>query len=172
MPLNHRRWPNAVRPLLVALAAVGLAGCANDRDQRLSQIKDPRRDPLLHNEKIPNPNLPTGRDTLANDRRDPLLRADARDDDPLFKSPDRRPTGGVTGRELTLGSSATPEQMTTELQKAGVKVGVPARTDTGGYEVRVDVPATNGARSGYVGGGSTPTAAIKDAYDQVRAGWR
>ena len=167
-----RRWPNVVRPLPVLLAVLAV-GCAAERDQRLAQLKSPPpdRDPLKGQHITP-PNVPTGRDQYAKDRRDPLLRADARDDgtDPI-RTPDRRTGGNVTGRDLALGSAATAEQMTSELQKAGAKVGAATRGDHG-YEVRVEVPTRDGAKSWYTGGGGTPAAALKDAYDQVRSGWR
>ena len=176
--------PFVARPLVVAVAAVarGLMGCANDRDQRMAQL-DRSRDPLM-GKHIPSPDVPTGRDQYGSkNTRDPLLRADngARDRDLVSRDganeplriPDRRPAGSSTGRNLTLGSTATADQMTAELQQAGAKVYSPTRTETGTYEVRVVVPnPTTGASSGYVGGGATPTAALRDAYDQVRSGWR
>ena len=180
------RWPSAVRRSLAVLVgcavAVGLAGCANDRDKRMAQLERGRTaDPLL-GEKIPPPNVPTGREQYgAKDGRDPLLRADARGGfDPFSRDgsneplriPDRRPTGTAPGRELTLGSSATADQMTAELQQIGAKVYPPSRPETGSYDVRVMIPNTSGAMSGYVGGGPTPTAALRDAYDQVRSGGR
>jgi hypothetical protein len=176
----HRWLTRARRPLLVlaGCAAVGLVGCASERDQRLAQLKG--RDPLM-GEKIPPPNVPTGRDQYgAKDGRDPLLRADngrggydpvSRDgsNEPL-RIPDRRPGAVSTGRELTLGSTATADQLTAELQQIGAKVYAASRTETGSYEVRVMLPSSSGAMSGYVGGGATPTAALRDAYDQVRSG--
>lgn len=181
---DRRPRPIAARRLMVVLAAaaLGLAGCANDRDARLAQLgKD--RDPLK-GKHIPSPDVPTGRDQYgAKNTRDPLLRADngTRDRDlasrdganePL-RIPDRRPGGVSTGRDLSLGSTATADQMKAELQQAGAKVYSPNRTETGNYEVRVMVPnGSGGAMSGYVGGGATPTAALRDAYEQVRAGWR
>ncbi len=175
-----RRWLTALRRPLAVMAGcalVGLAGCANDRDARLSQLSKGRaNDPLL-GEKIPPPNVPTGREQYGSkDGRDPLLRADAtgRDgsNEPL-RIPDRRPGAISTGRDLTLGTSATADQLTAELQQIGAKVYGPTRTETGSYEARVMVPSgPSGAMSGYVGGGATPTAALRDAYDQVRAGWR
>jgi hypothetical protein len=180
-----RRWPTAVRRTLAVLAGgalMALTGCANDRDARLSQLGR-GRDPLL-GEKIPSPNVPTGRDQYGSKNAgDPLLRADAgrggyeplsRDgaNEPL-RIPDRRPGGAVASRGLTLGSTATQDQLTAELQQAGAKLYGPSRTETGSYEVRVMVPnGGSGAMSGFVGGGATPTAALRDAYDQVRAGWR
>lgn len=141
------------------------------------------RDPLL-GEKIPAPNVPTGRDQYGSKPGgDPLLRADAgrggyeplsRDgsNEPL-RIPDRRPGGVTTSRGLTLGSTATQDQLTAELQQVGAKLYGPSRTETGTYEVRVMVPnGSSGAMSGYVGGGPTPASAVRDAYEQVRAGWR
>jgi hypothetical protein len=182
---TRRPRPFAARRLMVVLAAaaLGLAGCANDRDARLAQLDRNRRDPLL-GDKIPSPDVPTGRDQYGSkNTRDPLLRADngTRDRDLVSRDganeplriPDRRPGGSTTGRDLSLGSTATADQMKAELQQAGAKVYSPSRTETGSYEVRVMVPTgTSGAMSGYVGGGATPTAALRDAYEQVRSGWR
>ncbi len=178
-----RRWlTRARRPLLVlaGCAAVGLVGCASERDERLAQLKG--RDPLKGNH-IPSPDVPTGRDQYgAKPKPDPLLRADggrggydpvSRDgsNEPL-RIPDRRPGAVSTGRELTLGATATADQLTAELQQIGAKVYTASRTETGSYEVRVMLPSSSGAMSGYVGGGATPTAALRDAYDQVRSGSR
>jgi hypothetical protein len=179
-----RRWLTALRrPLAVftGCAFVGLVGCANDRDARMSQLEK-GRDPLK-GEHIKSPNVPTGRDQYGSKGTpDPLLRADAgRGDGGLelvsagepYRSPDRRPTALSTGRDLTLGATATADQLTAELQQIGGKLYGPTRTETGSYEVRVMVPSgPSGASSGFVGGGPTPTAALRDAYDQVRAGWR
>jgi hypothetical protein len=56
------------------------------------------------------------------------------------------------------------------LERYGGRVFAASRTETGGYEVRVQVPhSSSGAATGYVGTGNTPTLALKDAYDQVRA---
>lgn len=184
---SPRRWLISVRHLLVVLAGgalIALAGCANDRDARMAQLERGRgRDPLL-GEKIPSPNLPTGRDQYGSKPKpDPLLRADAGRDgfDPFSRDGaneplrirDRRPGGATASRGLTLGSTATQEQLTAELQQVGAKLYGPSRTETGTYEVRVMVPTgSSGAMSGYVGGGSTPASAVGDAYEQVRAGWR
>ncbi len=182
--ITLRRWLTALRrPLAVfaGCAFVGLAGCANDRDARMSQLEK-GRDPLK-GEHIKSPNVPTGRDQYGSkDGRDPLLRADAGkgggglelvSGGELYRSPDRRPTALSTGRDLTLGATATADQLTAELQQIGSKLYGPTRTETGSYEVRVMVPSgPSGASSGFVGGGATPTAALRDAYDQVRAGWR
>jgi hypothetical protein len=180
------RWLTVARRLVAVMAGgalVALAGCTSDRDARLSQLEKGRRDPLLSNEKIPPPNVPTGRDQYGSKNgRDPLLRADAGKggidlvshdgaNEPL-RIPDRRPGGAMASRELTLGSTATADQLTAELQQIGAKIYGPTRTETGSYEARVMLPSTSGAMSGYVGGGATPTAALRDAYEQVRAGWR
>lgn len=176
---THSRWLTAARRLVAVMAGgalIALAGCANDRDARLSQLEKGRRDPLK-GEHIPPPNVPTGRDQYGSKTKaDPLLRADAgfsRDgaNEPL-RIPDRRPGGAVASRELTLGSTATADQLTAELQQIGAKIYGPTRTETGSYEARVMLPSASGATSGYVGGGATPTAALRDAYEQVRAGWR
>lgn len=182
-----RRPPYAALRHLLAvpavIALVGLVGCASERDQRLSQLRDQNHDPLLG--KIPSPNVPTGRDQYgAKTVRDPLLRADSggkkgydlasRDgaNEPL-RIPDRRPTGGTASRELGSAATATADEMAAELKQAGAKVFPAGRTETGTYEVRVMVPSgPSGAMSGYVGGGATPTAALRDVYEQVRAGWR
>lgn len=176
MPTTRTRLTVA-RRLLAVVGVVALAGCASERDQRLSQL-DRSRDPLM-GKHIPSPDVPTGRDQYGSkNSRDPLLRADAGrggDDganEPL-RIPDRRPGGTSTGRDLSAGSSATADQMTAELQRVGAKVYTASRTETGSYEVRVMVPTGgSGAMSGYVGGGATPTAALRDAYEQVRSGWR
>lgn len=181
MPTTRTRLAVA-RRLLAVLGVVALAGCASERDQRLSQL-DRSRDPLM-GKHIPSPDVPTGRDQYGSkNTRDPLLRADtggggrdlaSRDgaDEPL-RIPDRRPGGTSTGRDLSSASNATADQMTAELQRAGAKVYTASRTETGSYEVRVMVPTGgSGAMSGYVGGGATPTAALRDAYEQVRSGWR
>ncbi len=164
-----RHWPTAF-----CLLAVLAAGCASERDQRMAQLKsaDPERDPLK-GKHIPSPNIPTGRDSYAKDKRDPFLRPlSVADDTPdPIRVPDRRAGGSTTGRDLTLGSAATPEQMASELNKSGAKVGTATRGESG-YEVRVEVPTRDGAKSWYTGGGPTAAAAMKDAYDQVRTGWR
>jgi hypothetical protein len=172
---HPRRWPTDLRRTLAVLGGcvvVGLVGCANDRDARLSQL-DRGRDPLMG--KIPAPNVPTGRDQYgAKDTRDPLLRADATSRDGANERlhiPDRRPSGATASRELSLGSTATADQLTADLQQIGAKLYGPTRTETGSYEVRVLVPSgPSGASSGYVGGGATPTAALRDVYEQVRGG--
>lgn len=179
------QWLIAFRRPLAVLAGgafMVLAGCANDRDARLSQL-DKGRDPLK-GQHIPTPNVPTGRDQYGTKTKpDPLLRADAGRsgidlvshdgaNEPL-RIRDRRPGALSTGRDLTLGSTATADQLTAELQQIGAKVYGPTRTETGSYETRVMVPSgPSGAMSGFVGGGATPTAALRDAYEQVRAGWR
>lgn len=182
---TSRRWPTALRrPLAVLLgcAVIGLVGCASERDARLQQLNK-SSDPLM-GKHIPATDLPTGRDHYGSkNARDPLLRADAARNgldlvshdganEPL-RIPDRRPGALATGRDLTLGSTATSDQLTAQLQQIGAKVYGPTRTETGSYEARVMVPSgPSGAMSGYVGGGATPTAALRDVYEQVRAGWR
>ncbi|MCU0705943.1 MAG: hypothetical protein MUF18_18405 [Fimbriiglobus sp.] len=185
--ITPARWLTTLRRPLTVLAGcvvVGLAGCAAERDHRLAQLST--RDPLK-GDRIPPPNVPTGRDQYgAKDGRDPLLRADAGGrggidlashdgaNEPL-RIPDRRPGAVATSasRELTLGSSATAEQLQSDLQNIGAKLYGPTRTETGSYEVRVVIPnGVSGATSGFTGGGATPTAALRDAYEQVRSVWR
>lgn len=164
-----------------------LVGCAGEKQARLSTLNG--RDPLM-GEKIPPPNVPTGRDRYGlKDGRDPILRADAgrtnpevaaalatgrpRDpEQPDLRIPDdRRPAGGFASRGSLAPSSGTPaEQLTKELEGYGVRVFSPTRTDAGGYEVRAQVPTgPTGAMSGYVGSGNSPVNALRDVYDQVRA---
>lgn len=140
------------------------------------------RDPLM-GEKIPSPNVPTGRDAYGlKDTRDPLIRADAgrtsldtpaalasgRRDSELsdLRIPDdRRPSGGFASREV----GAMSDRFISELKKIGGKVSSPSRTETGAYEVKVQVPnGPSGSMTGYVGTGNTPVAALSNAYDQVR----
>ena len=155
--------------LLIGVLPIAL-GCASERENRLGQLN--QRDPLL-GEKIPNPNVPTGRDRYGSkEGRDPLLKAAAfdRDNSPLKMPEDRRATGSIAARDWTLGINANTDQLTSELQRFGAKVDPPTRTETGAYEVRVRVPSgPSGATSGYVGTGSSHLAALRDAYDQVKS---
>jgi hypothetical protein len=143
-------------------------GCAGEREHRIGMLNG--SDPLL-GEKIPSPNVPTGRDRYGlKDGRDPLMRADAGRRDleqsDLRIPDDRRPSGGFASRE----SAGNPDMWKADLELTGAKVFSPTRTETGNYEVRVQVPTrSSGAMTGYVGVGATPTVALKDAYDQVRA---
>lgn len=163
--LHHR-----TRVVAFATAVVCAVGCAGEKQNRLASLNG--RDPLM-GEKIPPPNVPTGRDRYGmKDARDPILRADAtRNVDSgvseLRIADDRRPAGGLASRGTT---GTTVDQMTKDLERSGVRVFSPTRTETGGYEVRAQVPTgPTGAMSGYVGGGTTPAAALRDVYDQVRA---
>ncbi len=169
-------------PVWVACAAVCAVGCASERDNRLGVLKG--RDPLM-GEKIPPPNVPTGRDTYGiKDTRDPLIRAAAgrsggdtaaglaggSSDNSLsdLRIPnDRRSGGGMTSRDA--GGVTPTDQMTAEVKRLGGKVFAPKET-TSGYEVRVQIPAgDSGAMTGFVGSGSSPTSALRDAFEQVRA---
>lgn len=170
-------------PVWVACAAVCAVGCASERDNRLGMLKG--RDPLM-GEKIPPPNVPTGRDTYGlKDGRDPLIRAAAgrsngldapatlaggtRDEgiSDLRIPNDRRAGGGMTGRDA--GGVTPADQITAEVKRLGGKVFAPKETSSG-YEVRVQVPAgDSGAMTGFIGSGGTATAALRDAFDQVRA---
>lgn len=173
-------------PVWVACVVACAAGCASERDNRLGMLKG--RDPLM-GEKIPPPNVPTGRDTYGiKDNRDPLIRADAgrsstRDtaaglaagnrDDSLsdLRIPnDRRSGGGTASRDA--GGVTPTDQMTAEVKRLGGKVFA-AKETSSGYEVRVLVPAgDSGAMTGFIGSGNTATAALRDAFEQVRAAKR
>jgi hypothetical protein len=172
-------------PIWVACAVACCVGCASERDNRIGMLKG--RDPLM-GEKIPPPNVPTGRDTYGiKDTRDPLIRAAAgrsggdtaaglaggsRDDgiSDLRIPTDRRAGGGITSRDA--GGVTPADQITAEVKRLGGKVFVPRET-SGGYEVKVQIPAgDSGAMTGFIGSGSTATAALRDAFDQVRAARR
>jgi hypothetical protein len=173
-------------PLWFACAAAFATGCASERDNRVGMLKG--RDPLM-GEKIPPPNVPTGRDTYGiKDTRDPLIRADAgrsstrdtaaglaggsRDEgiSDLRIPNDRRAGGGITSRDA--GGVTPTDQITSEVKRMGGKVFA-AKETSSGYEVRVQIPAgDSGAMTGFIGSGSTATAALRDAFDQVRAAKR
>lgn len=172
-------------PLWFVCAVACAAGCASERDNRIGMLKG--RDPLM-GEKIPPPNVPTGRDTYGlKDGRDPLIRADAgrsirdtaaglaggsRDEgiSDLRIPNDRRSGGGMTSRDA--GGVTPTDQMTAEVKRLGGKVFAPKET-TSGYEVRVQIPAgDSGAMTGFIGAGTTATAALRDAFEQVRAAKR
>jgi hypothetical protein len=170
------------RLVLIGSAVVLFAvGCAGEKDHRIGMLKG--RDPLM-GEKIPSPNVPTGRDAYGlKDGRDPLIRADAGRTNPdspaalaggrrdtelaeLRIPDDRRPSGGFASRE----QGASSDQFIAELKRIGGKVSSPTRTESGAYEVKAQVPnGPSGSMTGYIGTGNTPLAALKDAYDQVRA---
>jgi hypothetical protein len=179
MTANATRYRNRAL-LLCSLAALLTVGCASEKDHRIGLMKG--RDPLL-GEKIPNPNVPTGRDSYGSkETRDPLIRVDAGRTNPATPATlaaartdaelsdlripdDRRANGGFASRE----AGANSDQFITELKRVGGKVSTPTRTETGTYEVRVRVPnGPSGSMTGYVGAGNTPVAALSDAYEQVR----
>lgn len=174
------------RPCSSAVVLLGLAvggiGCAGERDSRLGMLKG--ADPLM-GEKIPSPNVPTGRDTYGlKDNRDPLIRAAAGRTNPdtpatlaagrrdaeqsdLRIPDDRRPAGAVASRDG--GGEGSADQIVDAVKRRGGRVFSPRRTDAGAYEVRVQIPSgDSGAMTGFIGVGNTPTAALKDAYTQAR----
>jgi hypothetical protein len=153
---------------VMILFALLTVGCQSEKQTRNDQLK--KQDPFL-GERIPNPNVPTGRDRKETPK-DPLMRADKdRPKDEMFEV---RPASDKKGSSLTSRSSlasskgATPEQLKQDLERIGAKVYTPVHRENG-YDVRVQLQSATGALSSYTGTGSSADIALRDAYEQLRA---
>ncbi len=143
-------------------------GCQSEKQVRNDQLN--KRDPFL-GERIPNPNVPTGRERK-DTAKDPFLRAD-RDrwnNDLIELRPgyDKKGSSLTSRSSLASSNGATPEQLKQDLERVGAKVYSPIRRENG-YDVRVQTQSASGVLSSYTGSGSTSAIALKDAYEQLRA---
>ncbi len=197
VPFQHVRNHGHSRWLVLLCAGLMLnCGCKQEQEYRNQQLG--RKDDPLLGKTIPNPNVPTGRETYGTkDSRDPLLRQQGqtsslgreRGEQPNPWRPTWRstpgalayndsPTGEFSDLRIpntnrggsTLDRTTNPDKALSELARLGAKVFKPVRTDSGQYEVRVQVPLDkSGAMSSYVGTGNSAQAALQDAYDQLWA---
>jgi hypothetical protein len=142
-------------------------GCQSEKQTRNDQLN--KRDPFL-GERIPNPNVPTGRERK--DTKDPFLRAerDKWKDDLIELRPgfDKKGSSLTSRSSLASSNGATPEQLKTDLERIGAKVFAPVHRDNG-FDVKVQTQSPSGVLSSYTGSGSTAALALRDAYDQLRA---
>jgi hypothetical protein len=146
--------------ILIAMLTVG---CQSEKQVRNDQLN--KRDPFL-GERIPNPNVPTGRERKES-TKDPFLRADNEFIE-LRPGYDRKGSSLTSRSSLASSKGATPEQLKQDLERVGAKVYSPIHRENG-YEVRVQTQTAKGVLSSYTGTGSTSAIALRDAYEQLRA---